>query len=158
MESIGAALGSKIPSGILQNNISWLESNSTLQILNLSGNTIGADGAASIGAALQVNSTLLSLSLSENKLGELGAQHLAEAIRINETLRNLLLINIDQGLQGTVLLRDALTLNSSLSHLGLTGLYLYQEIDLLTKRNHHNFELKDTSLFYMLSQWLQFQP
>uniref|UniRef100_T1IKV3 Uncharacterized protein n=1 Tax=Strigamia maritima TaxID=126957 RepID=T1IKV3_STRMM len=45
--------------------------------LNLTGNEIGDEGAASLAQALRLNGTLLSLSLAGNKVGNKGAEALA---------------------------------------------------------------------------------
>ena len=62
-----------------------LQSNRTLQRLDLSENEIGYLGAAALAQALKKNQTLTHLQLSGNKIGDSGAKEFVEALQCNET-------------------------------------------------------------------------
>lgn len=65
------------------------QKNEELQVLDLSWNGFGDEGAVSIGEALEENGTLLKLDLSNNRIGFDGCKALAKAIGINTTLETL---------------------------------------------------------------------
>ena len=66
-----------------------LRENSTLQELDLMGNSIRDAGAESIAMALRENSTLKKLQMGGNDIGAVGAQAIADALRQNSTLQQL---------------------------------------------------------------------
>ena len=72
-----------------------LESNNTLENLNLEGNNIGIKGAVSIGQALESNNTLQDLDLCDNEIGNDGAVAVIRGIARN-TNTHLSTLNISQ--------------------------------------------------------------
>ncbi|CAF0983740.1 unnamed protein product [Rotaria sordida] len=66
-----------------------LQTNQTLQKLDLSINNIGPPGAQYLAEALRNNQTLTTLDLSGNKITDAGIQNLADALQNNRTLRTL---------------------------------------------------------------------
>ncbi len=95
--------------------------NSTLTRLSIENNLIGALGAQSLAAALNINATLKSLDLSSNHIGAEGARSLATALDNNATLTRLNLSANDIGAQGARALATALDNNTTLMSLDLTG-------------------------------------
>ena len=96
-----------------------LKVNSTLTVLKLNDNGIGAQGASGLAEALKVNSTLTVLKLNDNYIGAQGATGLAEALKVNSTLTVLKLNGNDIGAQGATGLAEALKVNSTLTVLEL---------------------------------------
>ncbi|KAF9201931.1 hypothetical protein BGZ59_002435, partial [Podila verticillata] len=96
-----------------------LRANSTLTILNLQSNSIGANGAQALAEALKTNSTLTTLNLDNNLIGDNGAQALAEVLKTNSTLTTLNLDNNRIGDNGAQALAEALKTNSTLTTLNL---------------------------------------
>eukprot|EP00808_Paulinella_micropora_P012297 g43990.t1 len=66
-----------------------LEVNKNLQTLWIASNNIGDKAAAAFADALKVNTTLTSLRLSTNGISDAGAQAMGEALRINPILKQL---------------------------------------------------------------------
>lgn len=67
-----------------------LEINSTIKKLKLSGTRIGIEGAVAIGAALAGNSCSLEvLDISRNSIGDMGVSKIAVALKSNKSLRQL---------------------------------------------------------------------
>jgi len=56
---------------------------------SLSGNRLGAEGAAALAPALAANGALTKLSLAQNKLEEEGTKAICEALEQNTTLKEL---------------------------------------------------------------------
>ncbi|KAL9965547.1 hypothetical protein ACROYT_G029361 [Oculina patagonica] len=97
-----------------------LKGNSSLTVLNLYNNNIGAQGATGLAAALQKNASLTELDLSLNKIGDHGATGLAEALQENKSLTKLHLYLNGIGGQGATELTRTLQLNASLTELNLS--------------------------------------
>ena len=72
-----------------------LQVNKALRSLDLTDNSIGAEGAAAIGSALKENTCLTKLNLSNipvynsPKIGPQGAKSIADALFVNRTLTSL---------------------------------------------------------------------
>ena len=98
-----------------------LFANTTLTDLNLSGNEIGAAGAASLSGPLLANKTLTDLNLSGNKIGAPGVAFLSEALLANKSLTDLNLSNNEIDASGAKRLSVALIDNTTLTHLNLDG-------------------------------------
>ena len=98
-----------------------LFANTTLTDLNLSGNEIGAAGAASLSGPLLANKTLTDLNLSGNKIGAPGVTFLSEALSANKSLTDLNLSNNEIDASGAKRLSVALIDNTTLTHLNLDG-------------------------------------
>jgi hypothetical protein len=96
-----------------------LDNNSTLTSLDLHDNEIGAEGARSLATALDNNATLTSLDLRRNNIGAEGARSLAAALRNNATLTSLELRGNNIGAEGARLLAAALDNNATLTSLDL---------------------------------------
>ncbi|KAL9965573.1 hypothetical protein ACROYT_G029388 [Oculina patagonica] len=97
-----------------------LKGNSSLTVLNLYNNNIGAQGATGLAAALQKNASLTELDLSLNKIGDHGATGLAEALQENKSLTKLHLYLNGIGGQGATRIAGALQENTSLAELYLS--------------------------------------
>jgi len=65
-----------------------LEQNSTLSVVNLSGNTLGDAGPA-LGKVFEGNATIQQVILRQAQLGVSLAKHLAISLRTNETLTHI---------------------------------------------------------------------
>jgi hypothetical protein len=61
----------------------------TSTTLDLSGYSIGKEGAAALSEVLKINSTLTDLNLNNSWIGKEGIVALSEALKINSTLTNL---------------------------------------------------------------------
>jgi len=96
-----------------------LASNTSLQKINLHGNTIGDEGVRSLASALKLNSTLESIILNGNQISKDGAQFLAEALMINKMLRYLNVHGNNIGDEGAQSLAKALKVNNSLVSIDL---------------------------------------
>ena len=55
----------------------------TITELDVSGQSLGVEGAVVIRRYLENNGAMTSLNLANNKLGAKGAEHVAEAIKVN---------------------------------------------------------------------------
>ncbi len=99
--------------------IEAFRSNSTLELLDLTGNQFYGDVIAPLAAALRENTTLKLLILDEASLEHAGAVALADALRVNASLALLYLAYSGIGDQGVAALADALRLNASLTTLNL---------------------------------------
>lgn len=70
--------------------VAHLAANSTLTVLNLNGNPIADDGAATLAKLLRLpHCQLTSLDVGRTCLTERGARHVAEALECNTSLRHL---------------------------------------------------------------------
>ncbi|KAF9312585.1 hypothetical protein BG006_004327, partial [Podila minutissima] len=98
-----------------------LKTNSILTNLNLTGNGIGADGAQVLAKALKTSSTLTTLNLDKNSIGGTGAQVLAEALKTNSALTTLYLNSNSIGDNGAQALAEAFQTNSTLTALDLNN-------------------------------------
>ncbi|KAL9965559.1 hypothetical protein ACROYT_G029373 [Oculina patagonica] len=97
-----------------------LQRNTSLTVLDLSGNNIGDHGATALAEALQRNTSLTVLYLLMNKIGDHGATGLAEALQRNTSLTVLDLSGNNIGDHGAAGLAEALQTNISLTELGLS--------------------------------------
>jgi len=105
-----------------------LESSSAkLTALNLSLNSLGAEGGEAIGKALAVNRTLTSLDLGENMLGSQGAIAVGRALQSNSslTLLNLQRNGVDP--EGAKALASGLQNNRTLNTLKLQDNFVGDE-------------------------------
>ena len=96
-----------------------LATNSTLRILDLSGNLIGDEGADRLSDALKVNTTLQKICLHVNAIREDGAKSLAGALTVNKTLQEISLFNNKIGDDGAKHLAEALVVNTALQTIHL---------------------------------------
>eukprot|EP01068_Selenidium_serpulae_P002397 Selendium_serpulae@DN2429_c0_g1_i1.p1 len=113
--------GNDIWDGHLEDVCEALAKNSGLQTLDLSDNDIRSDGAKAIGAALVTNQALRSLNLSGNKIGADGATAIAEALTRSEALRDLNVSGNEVGDAGALAVGAALQTNSALQLLDLSN-------------------------------------
>ena len=96
-----------------------LASNTSLQKINLHGNTIGDEGVRSLASALKVNNTLRYINLIGNQISKDGAQFLAEALIVNTSLDNFYLQSNRIGDEGVQSLCAALKVNTTLTRINL---------------------------------------
>ena len=96
-----------------------LRVNTSLTSLDLSANSIGAEGAHSLSEVLRENTSLTSLNVCENSLCNEGAHSLSEALKLNSSLTSLDLRWNSIGNEGAHSLSEALRVNSSLTSLHL---------------------------------------
>ena len=97
-----------------------LHTNNSLQVLNVSNNVISVDGAKVLAGALHVNKTLKTLHLRCNKIGAEGAVSLSEALVHNQTLQKLDVSCNHIGVNGARALGKALHTNNSLQVLNVS--------------------------------------
>ncbi len=90
---------------------------SNLQELDLSHNSIDAEGFSIVGQMLSTKSKLKSLVISNNDVGESGAVHLAEGLRKNTALQTLDISHASLTGTGATLIFDALSNHKTLLHL-----------------------------------------
>merc|ERR1712018_502265 len=89
------------------------------------GNSIGDDGANSIGDSLKTNSALTYLSLHHNKIGDTGAKSIGEGLKLNRTLVDLRLYENKFSKHGCKILNDIVDNSSTLKCLaGDSDVYL----------------------------------
>ena len=94
--------------------------NSTVELLALSGNYVGALGASALGAAFKENTGLRSLQLNGNDIGNEGCIKLCEGLAArSKKISNLDLGNNSIGPDAGPALRDYLKDDDSLTHLNL---------------------------------------
>ena len=100
---------------------SALETNSTLQKVDISENDFGLAGAAALAHVLRTNSCLQELTLCQNNLTDACIEAFADALRVNSTLRifNLALNDIMD--HGAGRIAGALKHNSTLQDLDLSS-------------------------------------
>ena len=96
-----------------------LRVNTSLTSLDLSCNSIHADGAHSLSEALRVNTCLTSLDLSYSSIHADGAHSLSEALRVNTSLTSLDLCYNSIDADAAHSLSETLRVNTSLTSLGL---------------------------------------
>jgi len=96
-----------------------LANNCTLQVLTLSRNKIGAEGAKRLAAALRNNQTLQEIRLWKNQIGDDGAKHLADALMDNKSLQMMGLQNNNIGDVGAQSLAASFVVNQSLREIWL---------------------------------------
>ncbi|XP_068683707.1 uncharacterized protein [Montipora foliosa] len=99
----------------------FLEVNTYLTTLDLSGNEIGSAGAKSLSEALKGNTCLTTLYLRGNEIGSAGTKYLSEALKVNTCLTNLYLEGNKIGVAGAESLSEALKVNTCLTTLSLSG-------------------------------------
>lgn len=83
-----------------------------VEFVSLDFNTFGDDGVAALS---QINSSVTELHLFGNRVSDIGADHLADALRANLTLQSLILSCNRIGDRGAVALAQALTVNTTLT-------------------------------------------
>lgn len=98
-----------------------LETNESLQKLDLKYGNIGDEGSIAFAKALESNSTLKILELHRNQIGSEGAKALARALVSNSTLIKLDLQNNNIDDEGASALKNVLGSNSRVRELGLFG-------------------------------------
>eukprot|EP01028_Stygiella_incarcerata_P001048 TRINITY_DN1164_c0_g1_i2.p1 TRINITY_DN1164_c0_g1~~TRINITY_DN1164_c0_g1_i2.p1 ORF type:complete len:333 (+),score=72.29 TRINITY_DN1164_c0_g1_i2:115-1113(+) len=111
--SVGAAILSEI-----------LEKNSSLETLDLSGNSgIGDEGCIRIADAMIMNTSLKSLILHQCGIGSVGATRIGQMLETNSSLETL---DLDYswgiGNEGCLRIAEALEINASLKVLILSGM------------------------------------
>ena len=97
-----------------------LRENNFLTSLNLSKNSIGDEGANSLSQALEENDFLTSLDLSFNSISDKGAKSLFQALKVNYSLTSLNLSDNSIGYEGAKSLSRVLRENTSLTSLNLS--------------------------------------
>jgi Ran GTPase-activating protein (RanGAP) involved in mRNA processing and transport len=102
---------------------------SSLESLDLSGNSIGNSGAQSIANVLKTNEILRELDISANKIKLTGIRRIAESIRMSESIEKLALHSNLFNEEGIKVIVDALIENTSLIRLKLK-LGSFSHIDL----------------------------
>jgi Ran GTPase-activating protein (RanGAP) involved in mRNA processing and transport len=93
-----------------------------IEHIDLSGNRITCEGAASIALALcyRVNSSVRYLDMSNNRIGDLGGKKLAQMVRINKGVRTLKLSHNELGAETGQEMLDGVKENTSLEQLDLS--------------------------------------
>ena len=112
-----------------------LAANTSIEVLDLSGNEIGDYEAEKLAAALETNRTLKTLILFQNRIGKQGggsgAKAIGKALRSggNDALRELRLNNNCIDSDGTTSLAEALATNSSLKVLRYESFDMFDPIN-----------------------------
>ena len=101
--------------------------NTSLTTLDLSRNSIGAEGATSLSQALAVNTYLTTLDLSGNSIGDAGTTSLSQALAVNTSLTTLRLYGNSIGDEAATSLSQALAVNTSLTTLDLSANFIGDE-------------------------------
>ncbi|KAI8892805.1 hypothetical protein BC833DRAFT_569771 [Globomyces pollinis-pini] len=96
-----------------------LEKNTSIELLNISRNSIGDEGLITLVNSLRKLSSLRDLNISSNSIGDKGIQYFAEHMQ-NNYLNNLILIDNQITNRGAIALARYLRHNKTLSHI-----YLY---------------------------------
>eukprot|EP00047_Mylnosiga_fluctuans_P021280 m.102735 g.102735 ORF g.102735 m.102735 type:complete len:1752 (-) comp8834_c0_seq1:426-5681(-) len=93
----------------------------SLQVLDLSLNNLGPDGAAVVGPLLTTKSQLTRLSLAGNRMGDDGAREIGDLLGACESLRHLNLSHNSISGDGAAYLIAALASNTALQRLDLSN-------------------------------------
>ena len=124
------------PAGMgLKKFAAGLAANTSIEVLDLSGNEIGDYEAEKLAAALETNRTLKTLILFQNRIGKQGggsgAKAIGKALRSggNDALRELRLNNNCIDSDGTTSLAEALATNSSLKVLRYESFDMFDPIN-----------------------------
>ena len=124
------------PAGMgLKKFAAGLAANTSIEVLDLSGNEIGDYEAEKLAAALETNRTLKTLILFQNRIGKegggSGAKAIGKALRSggNDALRELRLNNNCIDSDGTTSLAEALATNSSLKVLRYESFDMFDPIN-----------------------------
>jgi hypothetical protein len=124
------------PAGMgLKKFAAGLAANTSIEVLDLSGNEIGDYEAEKLAAALETNRTLKTLILFQNRIGKegggSGAKAIGKALRSggNDALRELRLNMNCIDSDGTTKLAEALATNSSLKVLRYETFDMFDPID-----------------------------
>ena len=92
-----------------------------LTSVDLSFNTLGAEGAKPIAEAMSVSKSLTSINLNHNNLGPQGGKAIAEAISVSKSLTKLILFNNKLGAEGGKAIAEAISVSKSLTSVNLGG-------------------------------------
>jgi Ran GTPase-activating protein (RanGAP) involved in mRNA processing and transport len=101
----------------LKTLVSGLDSNKTIQSLDLRANDFTAVGMETLSNCLFKNKSLRRLDLSHNHFGAAGMHHLADKIAANVSLQILAVIDCGIGDEGCRHIGNMLRFNTGLSHL-----------------------------------------
>ena len=93
---------------------------SSLQSLDVSVNSITAEGAETLSTIIQQSTCLETLDVTHNRIGVNGALALGEALHTNSSLRVLTVLNNAIGAEGAILLSQGLVHNHTLQELDVT--------------------------------------
>ena len=108
-------IGNKLCDDHVAVNISdYLNSNCTIQELNLSNNHITSEGAKQIGEAIKVNTTLLKFDISHNKISDEGVSAISDYIKSNNSLQEIYLSNNHITSEGAKQIGEAIKVNTTL--------------------------------------------
>ena len=119
-------LGNKITDAGAKALAQMLEHNTTLEVLDLSGNvSISAHGIKSLAKVLETNTTLASLNLSGTNIKQQACEALGRMLKVNTTLRILVitgdLFHHKFGDNGVKALESGLKHNRSLTKLSIAN-------------------------------------
>ena len=116
--------GRNVPSGVFVDCTTLAEAikhNSTITLLNLSGNLLGLRDFTALAEAIKHNSTIRQLDLSENRFGVGDSDIvLADAIKHNSSITHLNLSSNSFGLRDCTALAEAIKHNSTVRQLDLS--------------------------------------
>ncbi|XP_068738348.1 protein NLRC3-like isoform X2 [Montipora capricornis] len=98
--------------------------NTSLTSLDLSQNSIGAEGGTSLSQALAVNTSLTTLDLSDSSIGADGVTSISQALAVNTSLTTLDMSHNSIGAEGATSLSQALAVNTSLTTLNLSANFI----------------------------------
>ncbi|KAL3874796.1 hypothetical protein ACJMK2_037765, partial [Sinanodonta woodiana] len=87
--------------------------NTRLQIVNLSMNGLGNDGALGVAEMIKNSSTLTHLDISSNRIGLPGASVISKALEGNEVLKDFKMGHNPIGVDGAKMLLKVITAENS---------------------------------------------
>lgn len=88
--------------------------NPDLESLDLSSNSVGAQGVAALAEALAENAHVTAFFLASNGVNAQGAVALSKALKVNDSITELHLWNNSLGVAGSASIAHALKVNRSL--------------------------------------------
>ncbi len=88
--------------------------NPDLESLDLSSNSVGAQGVAALAEALAENAHVTALFLASNGVNAQGAVALSKALKVNDSITELHLWNNALGVAGSASIAHALKVNRAL--------------------------------------------
>ncbi|GMH70488.1 hypothetical protein TL16_g05422 [Triparma laevis f. inornata] len=155
---LGPKTGAAIGAGLRQPTIAW-------EVLDLSGNELGREGANSIWWSMRKNHSLLDLDMTDNKIGpsfgteedELGMHGISidTALERNFTLKNLKMSQNGISARAGVMFAESLTANKSLSNISFSGNSLDHHVgEHLGARLAHDRQIYTLDLSYNYMGWL----
>ncbi|XP_065883142.1 protein NLRC3-like [Dysidea avara] len=121
-------IGSKLcDDHVAVNIINYLNSNCTIQELNLSNSGITSKEAKQIADVIIVNTTLLKFNISHNKIFDEGALAISDGIKNNNSLQELNISSNNITSKGAKQIADAIIVNTTLLKFNISCNKIFDE-------------------------------